>query len=176
MFSRLQFIKKKPTALKLKIINLNFQIMRFSINEKPKFHCSFSRNHRHRTDVFLSFLSVFKQLLPGRHADKAWEPANKVLFFLSPPPTLKCLSPLPSSLPHSILLLLHLSLLSVYLWRPGFDSKLIHVRYLVDKVALGRVFLWVLQSSPVNAIPPVLHTDSYISTLLFAQGEMGKGR
>jgi hypothetical protein len=40
---------------------------------------------------------------------------------------------------------------------PGFDPVSVHVRFVVDKVALGQVFLRVLRFSPVNLIPPVLH-------------------
>jgi hypothetical protein len=41
--------------------------------------------------------------------------------------------------------------------RPGFDPGLVHVGFVVDKVALGQVFPRVLRFSPVNLIPPVLH-------------------
>jgi hypothetical protein len=33
----------------------------------------------------------------------------------------------------------------------------VHVGFVVDKVALGHVFLPVIRFSPVNFIPPVLH-------------------
>jgi hypothetical protein len=33
----------------------------------------------------------------------------------------------------------------------------VHVGFVVDKMALGQVFLRVLRFSPVNFIPPVLH-------------------
>jgi hypothetical protein len=36
------------------------------------------------------------------------------------------------------------------LWRPVFAPGSINVRFVVDKVALGQVFLQVLQFSPVN--------------------------
>ena len=36
--------------------------------------------------------------------------------------------------------------------RPGFDPGTAHVRFVVDKVALG-----VIRFSPVSFIPPVLH-------------------
>jgi hypothetical protein len=39
------------------------------------------------------------------------------------------------------------------LWSPGFVPGLIHVGFEADKVTLGRVFLQVLWSSPVNIIP-----------------------
>jgi hypothetical protein len=41
--------------------------------------------------------------------------------------------------------------------RSGFDSGSVHVGFVVDKVALGQVFLQVLRFFPVNFIPPVLH-------------------
>jgi hypothetical protein len=41
--------------------------------------------------------------------------------------------------------------------RPGFDPGSVHVGFVVDKVALGHVFLRVLRFSPVNFIPPLLH-------------------
>jgi hypothetical protein len=40
--------------------------------------------------------------------------------------------------------------------RPGFAPGSIHVGFVVDKVALGQVFLRVLRFSPVNIIPPSL--------------------
>jgi hypothetical protein len=40
---------------------------------------------------------------------------------------------------------------------PRFDPGSVHVGFVVDKVALGRVFPRVLWVSPVNFIPPVLH-------------------
>jgi hypothetical protein len=39
----------------------------------------------------------------------------------------------------------------------GFDPGSAHVRFVVDKVALGQVFPRALRFSPVNFIPPVLH-------------------
>ena len=41
--------------------------------------------------------------------------------------------------------------------RSGFDPGSVHVGFVVDKVALGQVFLRVLRFSPVNFIPPMLH-------------------
>jgi hypothetical protein len=40
--------------------------------------------------------------------------------------------------------------------RPGFAPGSIHVGFVVDKMALGQVFLRVLRFSPVNIIPPLL--------------------
>jgi hypothetical protein len=39
----------------------------------------------------------------------------------------------------------------------GFDPGLVHVGFVVDKVALGQGFPRVLRFSPVSFIPPVLH-------------------
>jgi hypothetical protein len=41
--------------------------------------------------------------------------------------------------------------------RPLTAEARVHVGFVVDKVALGQVFLRVLRFSPVNFIPPVLH-------------------
>jgi hypothetical protein len=41
--------------------------------------------------------------------------------------------------------------------RPGFDPGSVHVGFVVDKGALGQVFLQVLWFSAVNFIPPVFH-------------------
>jgi hypothetical protein len=40
---------------------------------------------------------------------------------------------------------------------PGFDSRSVHVGFVVDKVAQGQVFLPVRQFSPVSTIPAMLH-------------------
>ena len=42
--------------------------------------------------------------------------------------------------------------------RLGFDLRSVHVRFVVDKVTLGQVFLRILRLTPVIIIPPVLHT------------------
>jgi hypothetical protein len=41
-------------------------------------------------------------------------------------------------------------------WRPGFAPGAIRMGFVVDKVALGQIFLRVLRFSPVNIIPPSL--------------------
>jgi hypothetical protein len=41
-------------------------------------------------------------------------------------------------------------------WRPGFDPGPVHVRFVVDNVALGQAVLRVLRVSPV-IIPPIFH-------------------
>ena len=42
--------------------------------------------------------------------------------------------------------------------KPGFDPRTIHVRPVMDQMALVQVSLPVLQLSPVSIIPPTLHT------------------
>ena len=39
----------------------------------------------------------------------------------------------------------------------GFDPGSVHVRFVMDKVALGQVFPRALRFSPVSFIPTVLH-------------------
>jgi hypothetical protein len=41
---------------------------------------------------------------------------------------------------------------------PEFDLPSIHVRFLVDNVVVGQVFLRILRFSLVDIIPPMLHT------------------
>jgi hypothetical protein len=40
--------------------------------------------------------------------------------------------------------------------RPGFMPMSVHVRFVMDKVSLGQVFLLVLRCFPVTIIPPWL--------------------
>lgn len=47
-------------------------------------------------------------------------------------------------------------------WRPGFNPSQVHVGFVVEKVALGQVFLQALQFSPVSINPSVLHAYSLI--------------
>jgi hypothetical protein len=55
--------------------------------------------------------------------------------------------------------------------RPGFDPGSVHVGFVVDKMALGQVYLRVLRFSPVNFIPPVLHySDKRKEVLIFITG------
>jgi hypothetical protein len=55
--------------------------------------------------------------------------------------------------------------------KPGFDPGSVHVGFVVDKVALGQVFPRVLRSSPVNFIPPVLHsTEKRKKPIIFITG------
>ena len=46
--------------------------------------------------------------------------------------------------------------------KPGLDPGLVHVRFVVDKVTLGHVFLRLLRFSPVSIIPPLLRTHLHI--------------
>ena len=48
--------------------------------------------------------------------------------------------------------------------RPVFDPGPVHVRFMVDKVALGQGFLWVLRFCHVDNIPPMLRTYLDINT------------
>ena len=41
--------------------------------------------------------------------------------------------------------------------RPGFDPRSVRVGFVVDRVALGPVFLRVRRFDPVSIIPPTLH-------------------
>jgi hypothetical protein len=50
--------------------------------------------------------------------------------------------------------------------RPQFDPGPLYVRFVVDKVALGQIFLIVLRISPVSIISPVLHTHFHIHVAL----------
>jgi hypothetical protein len=45
---------------------------------------------------------------------------------------------------------------------PRFAPNSVHVRFVVDKVALGLVFIPVHPFSPVSIIPQMLHTHSFI--------------
>jgi hypothetical protein len=49
--------------------------------------------------------------------------------------------------------------------RPGFDPRLAHTIFAMDKVALWQVFLPVLQFCTVSIIRPLLHTHSFIYML-----------
>jgi hypothetical protein len=49
---------------------------------------------------------------------------------------------------------------------PGFDSRSVHVRFVVDKVALRQGFLLVLRCFPFSIIPPMLHTHFYLHVAL----------
>lgn len=50
--------------------------------------------------------------------------------------------------------------------KPGFNPRPDHVRFVVDKVASGRVSLLVCRFSPFGVVPPVLHVHSFIHSLI----------
>jgi hypothetical protein len=47
-------------------------------------------------------------------------------------------------------------------WRSSFKPRPVHVGFLVDTVALGQVFLQIIQSYHVRIIPPVFDFHSFI--------------
>jgi hypothetical protein len=47
--------------------------------------------------------------------------------------------------------------------RPGLDRKLVHVGFVVDKVAMGQICLRGLRSSPSNITPQMFHTHIYFT-------------
>ena len=49
---------------------------------------------------------------------------------------------------------------------PGLYSSPVHVKFVVDKVALGQGFLQVLWVSPVSVIPPMIHTHYHLNVVL----------
>jgi hypothetical protein len=51
------------------------------------------------------------------------------------------------------------------LWMPGFSLVSFHVGFVVDKVALGQVFLKFLQFLPANVNPP------WFSMLIYHLGD-----
>jgi branched-subunit amino acid transport protein len=54
-----------------------------------------------------------------------------------------------------------------WLWqRTGFDPRPVHVRFVVDKVALGQTFLRVLRFIHVSIIPQLLQTNLFNNTLI----------
>jgi hypothetical protein len=48
----------------------------------------------------------------------------------------------------------------------GFDPASVHVRLVVDTVALGRVFLPALRFSPLSIIPPMFRPHPPLKTTL----------
>ena len=51
-------------------------------------------------------------------------------------------------------------------WRPGLDPRSMHVRFVVDGVALGRIFLPVFRVSLVSLIPSVLYALFHLHVAL----------
>jgi hypothetical protein len=58
--------------------------------------------------------------------------------------------------------------------RRGFDPRPVYMGFVVNKVALGQVFLRVLHLSPVSIIPPMLHSSSFICLLLSIEKRNGR--
>jgi hypothetical protein len=56
--------------------------------------------------------------------------------------------------------------LSLFPWRPEFDLKSVHVRFMVEKVALGQAFVLVLRFLPVSIIPPKLRSRLHVRVQL----------
>jgi hypothetical protein len=54
---------------------------------------------------------------------------------------------------------------NMILWArmPGPPLRSVHVGFVVDTVALRPIYFLVIQFSPINMIPPLLHIHSYIS-------------
>jgi len=50
--------------------------------------------------------------------------------------------------------------------RPGFDPRSVHVRFVLDEVAMGQVFLCILQFSIVYKISPKFHTHLHLHVAL----------
>jgi hypothetical protein len=51
-------------------------------------------------------------------------------------------------------------------WSPGFDPRPVHVRFVVDRLALRQVYIGVLRFYSVNIIPPMLHTRLHLYAIL----------
>jgi hypothetical protein len=58
--------------------------------------------------------------------------------------------------------------------RPGLNPRLILVKFVVDKLALGQDFLYILRIFAVTIIPPMFHTHFIIYKLLLSEIQTGK--
>ena len=67
--------------------------------------------------------------------------------------------------PHSSLPWLRQLVTGLSQWRSMFNPGPVHVRFLMDQVALGQDFLPVLQFSPVSIILPMIHAHNSSSTI-----------
>jgi hypothetical protein len=47
-------------------------------------------------------------------------------------------------------------------WRPGFGTRLFYVRFVMDKVAVGQVFIRIFLFSPVYTIPTLIRTHRHL--------------
>jgi hypothetical protein len=59
--------------------------------------------------------------------------------------------------------------------RPGFDSRPFHVRFVIDRVTLGQVFLRIFQFLPVSIISLILHIQSQLNSPLLSEGRVDDG-
>ena len=50
--------------------------------------------------------------------------------------------------------------------RPELDPRSVHVRFVVEKVSLGRICIKVLLFSPVSTVPQVLHIRFHLRVAL----------
>jgi hypothetical protein len=57
--------------------------------------------------------------------------------------------------------------------RPGIRPGSVHVRFVFDKVALGKGFVRGLRFSPVSITPPTIHSNLNFNTLL-PEGQAGE--
>jgi hypothetical protein len=58
--------------------------------------------------------------------------------------------------------------------RPGFDSRPIRVRFVIDKVALEQVFLRILPFLPVSIISLILHIHFQLNSPLLSEGQVAE--
>jgi hypothetical protein len=94
-----------------------------------------------------------------RTSGRSWKSSNKVMLFLPPNP--------PVSLSLKAVPWLRRLVAGLWPWRHRFHPRLVHVRFLVDKMALRQGFLGVLQSPSVTIIlqclSPYLCSCTYLS-------------
>jgi hypothetical protein len=63
---------------------------------------------------------------------------------------------------------------SLFTQRPLFNPGPVHVTFLVDRVALGQIFLQILPFSPVGFFLPVLIARLSLYMLLLCEGQTDK--
>jgi hypothetical protein len=68
----------------------------------------------------------------------------------------------PINLPLKAVSQLRKSFAGLSPWRSSFNTRPVHVEFVVDNVDVGQAFLLVLQFLPLSFIPPMLHTYSFI--------------
>ena len=52
-------------------------------------------------------------------------------------------------------------------WRPEFDTRPLHMEFIVGKAALLQVFLHIFLVSPISIIPQVFHIHSRITECIW---------